>query len=181
MLLLAVTTVGSYYSTHWANDHFPGIDYMGDSKDVALPYHVFPSLCMFAILALARFTNDAFINQDKVASLEREKLQSELQGLRAQVNPHFLFNALNTVYGLSRKNNEQASDAVLKLSEILRYIIYDCDVDFITLEQELTFLNYFIEFARLRLRENAQIEFRVDAIISNEKLEKCKFLLQCDK
>ncbi len=100
---------------------------------------------MFFLFAAGRFTNDAFVSQHKLEVLEKEKLQSELQGLKSQVNPHFLFNSLNTIYGLSRKNSNLASESILKLSEILRYIIYDCDVDFIYLEQELTLINYYID------------------------------------
>jgi LytS/YehU family sensor histidine kinase len=155
--LLAITTVESYYITHFVNNTFDGLNYMGEVKDVALPSHAFPSLLMFVMLAFAKFTADSFITQQKLEAVEKEKLSGELESLKSQINPHFLFNSLNTIYGLSMRNSNQTPEAVLRLSDILRYVLYDSDTAAISVKQEMIFIGQYLEFARLRQRRNVMI------------------------
>lgn len=79
-----------------------------------------------------------------------EKLQTELQLLKAQINPHFLFNALNNIYALTYMKSEKAPDSVLKLSEMLRYVLEDCSQEMVPLRQEITYIENFVDFYRMK-------------------------------
>lgn len=170
LLLLALTATGSYYETHWINGHVHGLNYMGSSKDVALPYHAFPSMLMFTLLAFGKFMGDAIRNQHRLDDLEKEKLQSELLSLRSQINPHFLFNALNTIYGMARRTDEETAGAIIKLSDILRHGLYECDDNEITMEKEILFICQYIEFAKLRLYDKDKIRLHIDADLNGQKI-----------
>ncbi len=170
LVLLTLTVIGSYYETHWVNSLVPGLNYMGNSKDLPAVYHVFPSMIMLSFMAFGKFMTEAINNQKKVDLLEREKLESELGSLRAQINPHFLFNALNTVYGMARRNDVKTADAIIKLSDILRHGLYECEDTEITIEKEIYFLNQYVEFARLRLHNADRIRLRVQADHIDQKI-----------
>jgi len=168
-LLLMLTTVGSYYETHWINNLIPGLNYMGNLKDVAMPYHAFPSIIMLSFLAFGKFMSDAIQNQLRVEQLEKQRLTSELDTLRAQINPHFLFNALNTVYGMARRTDMQTADAIMKLSDILRYGLYDCEDHEASLDMELLYLKQYVEFAQLRVHDQDSIRLQIDVPAMNNK------------
>lgn len=170
VLLLALTATGSYYETHWVNDHIKGLNYMDSVKDVALPYHAFPSMLMFSMLAFGKFMGDAIRNQHRLDDLEKEKLKSELESLRSQINPHFLFNALNTIYGMARRTDEETAGAIIKLSDILRHGLYECDDNEIELEKEVLFIRQYIEFAKLRLYDKDKIRLQVEGDIGRQKI-----------
>jgi two-component system, LytTR family, sensor kinase len=83
--------------------------------------------------------------------LEKEKLETELKFLKSQFNPHFLFNTINSIFVLIKKNPDMASDSLAKFSELLRYQLYECNEHKIPLSQELTHLDNFVQLATLRL------------------------------
>lgn len=170
IVLLVLTCVESFYITHFANDTFPGLNYMGDSQNVSMAKHAFPSLLMFAMLAFGKFMADAINNNRKMEDLERQKLQSELENLKSQINPHFLFNSLNTIYGMARRTDYETADAVIKLSDILRYVLYDCDVDKISLEQEFKFVMQYIEFTRLRMHNRGDINLEINSSVNGHSI-----------
>ena len=88
--------------------------------------------------------------QTQMELLEKERIKNELDYLKAQINPHALFNSLNTVYGYIDKNNQAARDTLLQFSELLRYQLYDCSAEKIALEKEIEYLKNYIAFQRLR-------------------------------
>jgi len=162
VLLLALTTIESYYVTHLVNTINPECRYLGNFRNADAVFHAFPSLFFFMALAGGKFTADAISNQRKLEMLEKQKLESELESLKLQISPHFIFNALNTIYGLSRRDNSMAAEATIKLSDILRYILSDCNGARICIKQEVDFLHQYIAFARLRTRPNARINFDIE-------------------
>jgi two-component system LytT family sensor kinase len=81
----------------------------------------------------------------------REKVQNELSALKAQVNPHFLFNNLNTIYGLANTNVERSKDVILKLSDFLRYVLYDTAADSIPLDKEVEIIKTYVELQKERI------------------------------
>lgn len=89
-------------------------------------------------------------HQNKSNTLEYEKMQAELKFLRTQVNPHFLFNALNSLYALSLQKSEYTTESITKLSEIMRYIIYEASAPKVSMQKELAFINNYIEFEKIR-------------------------------
>jgi len=92
-------------------------------------------------------------------SLKKEKTAIELKMLKAQLNPHFLFNTLNNIYSLSIINSPKTSESIGKLSEILDYVLYRCDEKYVPLSGEITLLENYISLERLRYDERLQVKF----------------------
>ena len=90
-------------------------------------------------------------------NLKEEKLGTELKLLKAQINPHFIFNALNNIYALTYTRSEKASKSVLKLSEMLRYVFYDCSKDMVKLKDELEYIENFISFQQMKSESEQNI------------------------
>lgn len=88
--------------------------------------------------------------RDKTEKLEKENLQSELKFLRAQINPHFFFNTLNSLYGLTQEKSDRAPEVVLKLSELMSFVLYETDQERIQLSKELKYIKNYIELEEIR-------------------------------
>ncbi|MEO1257319.1 MAG: histidine kinase [Bacteroidota bacterium] len=104
------------------------------------------------------------VQREKI--LIEEKLQSELKFLRAQTNPHFLFNTLNNLYHLARKKSENTADAILKLSGLMRYLLYESSVSNIPIAKEIKLIRDYIELEKLRYSERLSIDFKIE--VDNE-------------
>lgn len=94
--------------------------------------------------------------------LIREKLQSELEFLRAQTNPHFLFNTLNNLYGLARKKSDKAPEGIMMLSKIMRFMLYDCRAHHIPLASEAKVIQDYIELEKLRYNDRLTVDYHLD-------------------
>lgn len=100
------------------------------------------------------------INQLKlVLKLKNENTKSELRQLQSQVNPHFFFNMLNNLYGIIDKDTEKSKALVLKLSDLMRYSIYEGQKDLVPLEEEIAYLKNYIELHRMRYHKSIDIQF----------------------
>jgi len=108
--------------------------------------------------------------------IEKEKTVAELKALKTQINPHFLFNSLNSIYSLARKNSSQVPEKVIQLSDLMRHIIYDSDVEFILLPKEIDMIRNYIELQNLRTPENEKIELEVTGEIEGKKVAPLIFL-----
>jgi two-component system sensor histidine kinase AlgZ len=97
-----------------------------------------------------------------VVQLRNERKKTELLHLKSQVNPHFFFNTLNNLYGLIKKDPQQASALVLKLSAMMRYSIYEAQNECVTLEKEVEYLNNYIELHQIRYHKKIDVDFQVD-------------------
>lgn len=96
---------------------------------------------------------------EKEKKLIEEKLQSELRFLRSQTNPHFLFNVLNSVYALARKKDDRTEAAILQLSHLLRFMIYECNATHISLEKECQMIQNYLDLELLRFQDKLQLDF----------------------
>jgi len=117
-------------------------------------------LVFLVISTLIKFTRDSIALQDadlKIKEIEREKVESELRILKAQINPHFFFNTLNSVYSLSLDKSEKAPELILRLSELMRYILYETKEDYVPMESQLEFLKNYIYLQKMRNDENLDI------------------------
>ncbi|NPA35460.1 MAG: hypothetical protein GXO47_01275 [Chlorobi bacterium] len=99
--------------------------------------------------------------EKKKAEIRSENLLSEMKFLKSQVNPHFLFNALNNIYALVLLKKENAPAMLMKLSEMLRYMLYECNDDFVPIGKEVLYINNFIELQKLKTEysQNIEIDF----------------------
>ena len=117
----------------------------------------------FMLLSTAVYviTSDFKTREDR-KNLETEKLNAELAFLRSQINPHFLFNSLNNIYSLAYKKSEKTPEAILKLSEIMRYMLYESNEGLVLLEEEINYLENYIELQKLRFKETVYVDLHVE-------------------
>jgi LytS/YehU family sensor histidine kinase len=112
----------------------------------------------------------------QLQEIEKEKTEAELKALKSQINPHFLFNSLNSIYSLARKNSTQVPEKVIQLSDLMRHIIYESDVEFILLTSEIEMIRNYIELQNLRTPEKEKIEMEVSGEIEGKKVAPLIFL-----
>ncbi|QNE40757.1 hypothetical protein F1C16_14885 [Hymenobacter sp. NBH84] len=118
-------------------------------------YHLGLGLLIIILSGSLRLAVDYLEERDNRRELQAQHLVTELSLLKAQVNPHFLFNTLNNIYALTLQHSPRAPEAVLRLSEIMRYVLYESGADTVPLARELTHLHGFLELQRLRLPSHA--------------------------
>ena len=102
--------------------------------------------------------------REQIYSLEKLQTETELKFLKSQINPHFLFNALNNIYTFSYTGDKSAPDKILMLSDMLRYVLYDCKNENVPLSRELDYLNSYIEFQQLKTEQKQNISFKIEKI-----------------
>lgn len=122
-------------------------------------YDILEGFFAFTITYALKYTWLALTTQNKVLALQKENLQLELKALKAQVNPHFLFNTLNNIYALALQKSEETPGMLLKLSSMMRYLLYECNVPQVALEKEVQFINDYIELEKIRHGKNVRIHF----------------------
>ncbi|WP_089052779.1 sensor histidine kinase [Flavobacterium oncorhynchi] len=109
--------------------------------------------------------------KNKVQTILSEKLQAELSSLRNQFHPHFLFNVLNSLYSKILSKSDDSAEIVLKISDILRFSIYDVNNKSITLENEIDYLKNYISLQQLRFENQLQLSFSVYGSVENHSIE----------
>lgn len=117
------------------------------------------AILLLATSAVASITFLVNERRKDERQFEEEQIQNQLKYLRAQINPHFLFNALNCIYALSVTQDDKAPDSVLKLSEMLRYVIDDCRADQVLLSKEVKYIQNYIDFQRIRMEREPDLSF----------------------
>jgi two-component system, LytTR family, sensor kinase len=113
------------------------------------------------ISSMLYYTQKWVAQRQQVKNIQIGQLQTELKYLRAQINPHFLFNGLNTIYGTIDISNQQARDVLLQFSDLLRYNLYEADVDTVELEKETQYLQNYVALQRARSNSNLVISLEV--------------------
>ncbi|HAS44085.1 MAG TPA: sensor histidine kinase [Microscillaceae bacterium] len=108
------------------------------------------------------FFKHYFLAQQKALQLEKERLRAELDRLKHQIQPHFLFNNLNSLYSLVIKKSDQAPKTLLKLSQLMRYMLYEADGDEVPLSKEIAYLQNYVDLERLRFEENVDISLNIE-------------------
>lgn len=119
------------------------------------------------LFVMGKMIVDRIYNQQQMAALERERVKQELDFLKAQINPHALFNSLNTIYGHIDKQNQTARNILLKFSGLLRYQLYDCSEDKISLDKEIEYIRNYIAFQQIRKEKNLEVEVSINSDSDN--------------
>jgi len=132
---------------------------------------LFPLLTGIAIGISIRLAREWARNEKERRELQGAKLLSELAFLKSQVNPHFLFNTLNNICSLARKKSDDTEPAIIKLSQIMRYMLTDSRQEKVNLEEEVEYLNNFIELQKMRVGNRVDISFTTKGEISAIQLE----------
>lgn len=160
-----IITLGLYVILKNAHDVYLNWYVLGDESRKSLFYNTYYNFSI-AIFYLAfsvalQLSKAWYFQRELIRKMEIEKLSSELDYLKAQINPHFVFNSINTVYFQIDKQNVDARDSLSAFSELLRYQLYECNGNEIPIEKEILYLENYIELQRKRKDENYNISFVV--------------------
>jgi hypothetical protein len=139
--------------------HFPGI-----------VFSLLDVMPIIIILTGFKFAWDASKKQRELEELSAMVKESELQYLKSQINPHFLFNNLNNLYSYAIDNSPKTPSIILELSSVLRYMLYDCKENFVPLAKEIEHLKNFTQLSELQIENRGQVEFNVENIRSGHRI-----------
>lgn len=121
-----------------------------------LPRHIFVFLCSFLMCM-----------NERLNAIDTEKTKADLQLLRTQINPHFLFNVLNTIYGQAIIKSEHTADSIAKLSDLMRYSLIEANGSKVNLDKEMAYLENYITLQKLRLTEKTKVDFQIKGDTKN--------------
>jgi LytS/YehU family sensor histidine kinase len=127
-------------------------------------------LLAFIISSSISIVNELFSAWAKQKEIEVEKSNAELAFLQSQVNPHFLFNTLYSIYSLALNKSDKAPEAILKLSDMMRFVLTEAQVDFIPIEKEIDYIKKYIELQQLRISEKTKVNFEVNGDYMNKQI-----------
>ena len=112
----------------------------------------------------------------KINRLESEKMQAEMRALKAQIDPHFLLNTLNNLYSLALDSDTRTAELLLRLSQSMRYRLYECGEEKVSLQGEVNFIRNYLELQQLRLGRQPNISWKIDGQIENKKIAPLLFM-----
>ena len=129
-------------------------------------------ICLFVGMGSTIFkvTTDWLVHQNEKRELESQNLQSELKFLKSQINPHFFFNTLNNLYALTLKKSDLAPEIVLRLSEMMRYMLYESNEKKVRLEKEINYIKNYLELEKLRQGGKFSINFKLSGDLSDQEI-----------
>src|SRR5690606_15369672 len=166
VIATALFVLPGYYAVAWYSDKtfYELFAKQPSGYMYFMQINILPSTVAVMTLAMSiKLTKNWIRTKQKQQELEKEKLETELKFLRSQFNPHFLFNTINSIFVLINKNPRMASDSLVKFSDLLRYQLYECNESQIPLEQEIGYLENFIELERLRQDRDLELELNIAA------------------
>jgi two-component system LytT family sensor kinase len=142
------------------------------------PPFIFPFLLLFATGAAFEVVLELKNQRTLQEEINRKRTEAELSYLKSQINPHFLFNTLNNIYSLAEKKSDDAGRSILLLANLMRYMLYECNIGTIPLKRELTHLEDYIALQKLRIsnRSNISLSFKVLGEIDDIHIEPLIFI-----
>jgi two-component system, LytTR family, sensor kinase len=142
-----------------------GIFWMGFS--MVLMNTLSSGVIILLISGFIKLANSFIISEKQKKALENERLNAELNFLKLQINPHFLFNTLNSIYSQAHLKSEQTEYSILKFSQIMRYVLYDSTTEKIPLKKDLEYIRNYIDLQKLRISKNITIQYAVTGLTSD--------------
>jgi LytS/YehU family sensor histidine kinase len=139
---------------------YPGLEPFANFK-TRFYDNIIPVFLLVTTGAATRLIKDYLQTQRRLTEIAQEKADTELKFLKSQINPHFLFNSLNSIYFLIDKQNIEARQTLLQFSDLLRYQLYDCNADTIAIEKELAYLQDYIRLQKLRKDNNYDVAVNI--------------------
>lgn len=134
-------------------------------------------ITLYFLVVFSTFFYWLFKQIKSIIRLKNEKTKTELMHLKSQVNPHFFFNTLNNLYGLVGKDAKKAQELILKLSDMMRYSVYDGEKDTVLLSEEVTYLQNYIELHKMRYHKAIDIQFNIDIVDNDHKVMPLLFII----
>jgi LytS/YehU family sensor histidine kinase len=172
VLIASANTVLSYliavglYSHLTGKPIFPSVLYILYISSFLLIVNVI----VIGISSAIQIITDRFGIEHQLHVVENEKVNTELAFLRAQINPHFLFNVLNTIYFQIHKENVDARNSIEKFSEMLRYQLYDCITDMIDISKELAYIENYAAIQQLRMEAGTDLQIKLPGDLGSFKI-----------
>jgi hypothetical protein len=133
-------------------------------------FSIFLLSTIWALSTAMRIIQEWRETEKRAIKAEADKANAELSFLKAQINPHFLFNTLNNIYALAVKQNENTATCIMKLSNIMRYVTDDVNQDFVALQNEVDCITDYIDLQRLRLNKKVSVNFLVKGNLDGKKI-----------
>ncbi len=134
-------------------------------------YDVLEGFFTLVITYSIKYAGQAVSAQNKLLRLQKDNLMLELDALKSQINPHFLFNTLNNIYSLSLSKSDRAPEMILKLSDMMRYVLYECNAGVVKLDREIQFIQNYIDLERIRHGDDIAINFSLNGNASDYEIE----------
>jgi two-component system LytT family sensor kinase len=144
------------------------------SRNQPFFFKIVPSFFYILIIAIStiiKTLSEFYDDQQNKLIAESQRTATELNYLRKQTNPHFLFNSLNSIYSLAHKKSDLVPDAIVTLSEMMRYMLYETDNKSVLLEKEIDYIKNYIELQKLRLNNIENININVHGDTKNKFIE----------
>jgi two-component system LytT family sensor kinase len=142
--------------------------------DVNLWYYLLDNLfygvAVTVVSAAIWSAQQAFNQQEENETLRKEKQQAELAFLQSQINPHFLYNTLNYIYSLAYPVSEPLADAIIKLSQLMRYTLHESADGKVDLQQDLDYLQNYIDIYRLRFEDRFFVDFKAEGDLTSKRI-----------
>ncbi|HEY9045869.1 MAG TPA: histidine kinase [Ohtaekwangia sp.] len=139
---------------------------LGDATRKNFFYHTYYNISIavfyLAFSAALRLSKEWYVQRERMREMEMEKINTELEYLKAQINPHFLFNSINTIFFQIDKQNVTARETLSRFSDMLRYQLYECNEKEIPIEKEVAYLRNYVNLQRARKDDNYNITFTCD-------------------
>ncbi len=162
------------YLNNLIDTHF----FNSQPEDLDKPFDLVGIFVILFVLIASTFVNLFYrelTKQGRADEAEKEKLSIELSMLRNQISPHFFFNTLNNLYALALEESKETPAVILKLSEMMRYTLYDCDGSSVKLSQEVNYLENYINLQLIRYRQKVDVQF--EKAVSDGEIEICPLVL----
>lgn len=159
-VLLAFTVINAIPLLLWPESAFSNISMLTEDFGIykSKPYLSEIKRNLFRFLGVF-FASQTISLNDRWKQSNEEKMNAELASLKAQINPHFLFNTLNSIYSLSLTKSDKTPTAIVKLSSLMRYVITETNKRFVALDREIVYVNSYIELQRIRLDNTAVVTY----------------------
>ncbi|WP_373055908.1 sensor histidine kinase [Zunongwangia sp. H14] len=139
-----------------------------------IPFHFFiPFIVNLAFVVVGtsiKMYSEWNQNEIKKKEIENQKSKTELHFLKNQLSPHFLFNSLNSIYSLCVKKSSDAPEAVITLSELMRYMLYQTNTDVVPLKDELEYIQNFLKLQRIRIANNENVTLNIKGPVTDQKI-----------
>jgi len=174
LVLCVVLFVVAYKPSYFITTRYVGE--VSDQLWVKIVNRGFAAIRMLLTSLFLKFIKDWFLQEKQISEITNTQLTTELHYLRSQVNPHFLFNTLNNIYSLTLKKSDKAPEVVLRLSEMMEYMLYESDDSRVPLEKEIKNLSNYLEIEKIRQGNNATIDFAVTGEFHGKKIAPLLFL-----
>ncbi|RXP61380.1 histidine kinase [Lutibacter sp. HS1-25] len=125
------------------------------------PMSIFATMLLFAVGTSIRLVMEWYKNEEVKKEIELQRVHTEISFLKAQLNPHFLFNSLNSIYSLANKKSDDTTEAIVTLAELMRYMIYETDKELVPLQDELNYIKNYISLQNLRLKDSSGVRINI--------------------